>query len=170
MGRGQWTFVIVLTASLVAGEEPRRERHRDPLGFSFDLPPGWTVSPSAVPGLSRFHGEGCAPTDQTAVCRELVVVMQATALEGETSEAAYRRRLRPWKAVTEGHIVVDGETVPWRVHDHAGSGPSDPARRLFSVVVVRGWKLYEFTGWSRPESFSKAQTTFQGMVRSLAFP
>ena len=102
MGRFHWTFVIVLSAtSLVAGAEPRRERHRDPLGFFFDLPPRWTVSKSEVPGLSRFHGEGCSPTDKPAACREFVVVVRATAQEGETSEAAYRRRMRPWKMSRE---------------------------------------------------------------------
>ena len=74
MGRGQWAFVIVLSAvSLVARGEPARQRHHDPqLGFSFDLPPSWTVSKSEVPGLSRFHGEGCSPTDKPAACREFV--------------------------------------------------------------------------------------------------
>jgi len=43
-------------------------------------------------------------------------------------------------------------------------------RSLFTVVVVRDRKLFEFTGWSRPESFSKAQPVFEEMVRSLAFP
>ena len=171
MGRSQWTFVIVLSAtSLVAGAEPRRERHRDPLGFSFDLPPSWTVSKSEVPGLSRFHGEGCSPTDQPAQCREFVVVVRATAQEGETSEAAYRRRMRPWKMSREGQIVVDGEPVPWGVQDYGSGVPDDPRRRLFTVVVVRDRKLFEFTGWSRPESFSKAQPVFEEMVRSLAFP
>ena len=172
MGRVQWAFVIVLSAtSMVARAEPARQRHQDPqLGFSFDLPPRWTVSKSEVPGLSRFHGEGCSPTDQPAQCREFVVVVRATAQEGETSEAAYRRRMRPWKMSREGHIVVNGETVPWGVQDYGSGVPDDPRRRLFTVVVVRGRKLFEFTGWSRPESFSKAQPVFEEMVRSLAFP
>ena len=170
MGCSQWTFMIVLTASLVAGAEPRRERHRDPLGFSFDLPPSWTVSKSEVPGLSRFHGEGCSPTDKPAACREFVVVVRATAQEDETSEAAYRRRMRPWKMSREGHIVVDGERVPWGVQEYGSGVPDDPVRRLFTVVVVRDRKLFEFTGWSRPGSFSKAQPVFEEMFRSLAFP
>jgi len=172
MGRGQWAFVIVLSAtSMVARAEPARQRHQDPqLGFSFDLPPRWTVSKSEVPGLSRFHGEGCSPTDQPAQCREFVVVVRATAQEGETSEAAYRRRMRPWKMSREGQIVVDGEPVPWGVQDYGSGVPDDPRRRLFTVVVVRDRKLFEFTGWSRPESFSKAQPVFEEMVRSLAFP
>jgi len=171
MGRFHWTFVIVLSAtSLVAGAEPRRERHRDPLGFFFDLPPRWTVSKSEVPGLSRFHGEGCSPTDKPVACREFVVVVRATAQEGETSEAAYRRRMRPWKMSREGHVVVDGETVPWGVQEYGSGVPDDPVRRLFTVVVVRDRKLFEFTGWSRPESFSKAQPVFEEMFRSLAFP
>jgi len=172
MGRGQWAFVIVLSAtSMVARAEPARQRHQDPqLGFSFDLPPPWTVSKSEVPGLFRFHGEGCSPTDQPAQCREFVVVVRATAQEGETSEAAYRRRMRPWKMSREGQIVVDGEPVPWGVQDYGSGVPDDPRRRLFTVVVVRDRKLFEFTGWSRPESFSKAQPVFEEMVRSLAFP
>jgi len=172
MGRVQWAFVIVLSAtSMVARAEPARQRHQDPqLGFSFDLPPRWTVSKSEVPGLSRFHGEGCSPTDQPAQCREFVVVVRATAQEGETSEAAYRRRMRPWKMSREGQIVVDGEPVPWGVQDYGSGVPDDPRRRLFTVVVVRDRKLFEFTGWSRPESFSKAQPVFEEMVRSLAFP
>jgi len=172
MGRVHWAFVIVLSAtSMVARAEPARQRHQDPqLGFSFDLPPRWTVSKSEVPGLSRFHGEGCSPTDQPAQCREFVVVVRATAQEGETSEAAYRRRMRPWKMSREGQIVVDGEPVPWGVQDYGSGVPDDPRRRLFTVVVVRDRKLFEFTGWSRPESFSKAQPVFEEMVRSLAFP
>jgi hypothetical protein len=99
-----------------------------------------------------------------------VVVIRGTAEEGETSEAAYRRRMRPWKMHSEGRIVVDGETVPWGVMDYGGVGGGDPTMRLFTVVVVRDRKWFEFTGWSRAESFTETEPVFQEMVRSLAFP
>jgi hypothetical protein len=172
MRRCQWALVIVLSAvSLVARAESGGARHHDrQLGFSLDLPPRWTVAQSAVPGIARFHGERCTPGETPSRgCREYVVVIRATAEEGETSEAAYRRRMRPWKMLTEGRIVVDGEPVPWGVMDYEGIR-GDPKMRLYTVVVVRDRKLFEFTGWSRVESYSETEPVFQEMVRSLAFP
>ena len=172
MRRNQWMLLIALSAaSLVALAESGGARHHDrQLGFSLDLPPGWTVESSTVPGIARFHGERCSPgVTPSRGCREYVVVIRATAQEGETSEAAYRRRMRPWKMLSEGRIVVDGETVPWGVMDYDGIR-DDPTMRLYSVVVVRDRKLFEFTGWSRVDSFPEAEPWFQQMVRSLAFP
>jgi hypothetical protein len=170
----QWTVVILLSATcLVAPAEPGGSRHHDrQLGFSLELPPRWTVAKSDVFGIARFHAGRCSAA-QTPVqtCRELAVVIRGTAEEGETSEAAYRRRTRPWKMISEGRIVVDGETVPWGVLDQGlGGSASDPVMRLFTVVVVRDRRWFEFTGWALAKSFPEAEPTFQQMVRSLAFP
>lgn len=167
MRRNTWLLVVMmLSATVVAGT-----RHHDrQLGFSLDLPSQWTVAEVKVPGIARFHGEGCSPGESPARCREYVVVIRATAQEGETSEAAYRRRMRPWKMLTEGRIKVDGETVPWGMMDYGSGAPGDPVMRLFTAVVVRDGRLFEFTGWSRPESSSKAEPVFEEMARSLTFP
>jgi hypothetical protein len=168
--RCNWTLVIILSATPVAGAQSSDTRHYDQLGFSLDLPPRWTVERSDVPGIVRFHGDRCSPgVTPSRGCREYVVVIRGTALEGETSEAAYRRRMRSWKMITEGRIVVDGESVPWGVMD-TGTGRDDPVMRLFTVVVVRDGKWFEFTGWSRAGSYSEAEPVFEAMARSLAFP
>jgi len=172
MRRCQWTLVMVLAVvSVVARAQSGGTRYHDrQLGFSLEVPPRWTVEPSNVPGIVRFHGERCSPgVTPSRGCREYVVVIRATAEEGETSEAAYRRRMRAWKMLTEGRIVVGGESVPWGVMDYNGTA-GDPTMRLYTVVVVRDRKLFEFTGWSRVESFSETEPVFQQMVRSLAVP